>query len=143
MADGPDLSAYDRDCLEQLEKAGLRGFQHVLHDPKDMKRLVDTDLCEPGWNWASKTKLFSHVQQGRLSGYLDTSAGFTYADKACAWARHLCERQGVKFVLDSERGRLKNLVMTGSGEARKVAGIITRDGEKHKADVVVVACEEP
>lgn len=141
MADGPELSAYDRDCLEQLEKAGLRGFQHVIHGAEDMKRLVETERCEPGGNWASKTNIFSHVQQGRLNGYLDTSAGFTYADKACAYARHLCERQGVKFVLGSQRGRLKNLVTTGSGEARKIIGIVTEDGEKHKADVVVVACE--
>lgn len=141
MADGPDLGAYDQECLEQLEKAGLRGFQHVIHDAADMKRLAETERCEPGWNWASKTKLFSHVQQGRLNGYLDTSAGLTYADKACAWARHLCEIQSVKFILGSERGRLKSLVTTGSGEARKVVGITTEDGEKHKADVVVVACE--
>lgn len=141
MADGPELSAYDRECLEQLEKAGLRGFQHVIHDAGDMKRLVETERCEPGWNWASKAKLFSHAQQGQLNGYLDTSAGFTYADKACAYTRHLCERQGVKFVLGSPRGRLKNLVTTGSGEARKIIGIATEDGEKHKADVVVVACK--
>ena len=143
MADGPNLSAYDRECLEQLDKAGLRGFQHVIHDAEDMKRLAETERREPGGNWARKTKLFSHVQQGQLNGYLDTSAGFTYADKACVWARHLCERQGVKFVLGSERGRLKDLVTTGSGPAREVVGITTEDGEQHRADVVVVACEQP
>lgn len=30
MGNGPELSAYDKECLVELEKAGLRHHQHVL-----------------------------------------------------------------------------------------------------------------
>ncbi|TYJ51420.1 hypothetical protein B9479_008007 [Cryptococcus floricola] len=86
-----------------------------------------------------------------LATTLDTSAGFTYADKSCAFARFLAEQAGVRFVLGPEEGKFDELLFDegkGEGEGgekkgekeRKVRGLKTVDGKEHLADVVIVAC---
>lgn len=100
-----------------------------------MARLKKSD--GPQHNWARKLTAFPGIAKGNMVGYLDSSAGFTNADKACVWARHLCEKAGVKFVLGPINGRLEKLVQEQSG---KVTGIVTADKQVHKADVVIVAC---
>lgn len=110
-----------------------------------MRRLNQKD--GPETNWSDKIKAFNGLNDGSLSAFLDTSAGLTYADKACIWARHLCVQAGVKFVLGPKEGRLDDLVYAPTthvpkGE-KKVVGIKTVDGKVHDADVVVVACELP
>lgn len=57
------------------------------------------------------------------------------------YARHLCEKAGVKFVLGQPQGELEHLIVNGSGASKKVTGIKTCDGRSHSADLVVVACE--
>ncbi len=57
------------------------------------------------------------------------------------YARHLCEKAGVKFVLGKPHGELEQLITEQSGSSKKVTGIRTRDGQSHSADLVVVACE--
>lgn len=140
LANGPKLSAYDQDCLDYLEKAGLRHHQHVLTDSKDMQLLAEKQKAEPSSHWDSRIKAFSQFKDGSLDGFIDTSAGLTYADKSCAWARYLCEKQGVKFFLGPEKGKLDDVIVEEVGGEKKVTGLKTVDGVKHKADVVVVAC---
>lgn len=57
------------------------------------------------------------------------------------YARYLCEKAGVRFVLGKPHGELKQLITEQSGASKKVTGIRTRDGQSHSADLVVVACE--
>lgn len=57
------------------------------------------------------------------------------------YARYLCEKAGVKFVLGTPHGELEQLITEQSGASKKVTGIRTRDGQSHSADLVVVACE--
>jgi sarcosine oxidase/L-pipecolate oxidase len=124
----------------------------------DMKRLEEKEKADPETRWRTKIDAFRALEEGRLDGFIDTSAGFTYADKvrrllprrypspiliqqACAWARFLCEKEGVKFVLGPEVGKFADLLVDDTGEQRKVTGLRTADGKEHLADVVVVACE--
>ncbi|RSH95300.1 hypothetical protein EHS25_000387 [Saitozyma podzolica] len=140
LSNGPTLSEYDQECLEYLEQAGLRHHQHVIKNGGDMKRLEEKEKADPETRWRTKIDAFRALEEGRLDGFIDTSAGFTYADKACAWARFLCEKEGVKFVLGPEVGKFADLLVDDTGEQRKVTGLRTADGKEHLADVVVVAC---
>ena len=98
LANGPELSAYDHKCLDELEKVGLRHYQHRIvsrsdsarrligflgfqKDQGDMERLREKEAVDPGANWETKVDVFEHFQGGRLDGFLDTSAGLTYSDK--------------------------------------------------------------
>lgn len=127
-------------------------------DHDDMKRLEEKERADPETRWRTKIDAFKPLKEGKLDGFIDTSAGFTYADKvrrllprrdlspilipqACAWARFLCEKEGVKFVLGPEVGKFADLLVDGTGEERNVTGLRTADGKEHLADVVVVACE--
>lgn len=60
--------------------------------------------------------------------------------QACVYARHLCEKAGVKFVLGESEGYLESLIIERSGQQNRVTGIKTRDSLTHPADLVVVAC---
>lgn len=60
--------------------------------------------------------------------------------KSCIWARHLCQSAGVRFELGPEQGKLDDLIVEGTGEARKVKGLRTADGKEHLADVTIIAC---
>jgi sarcosine oxidase/L-pipecolate oxidase len=103
-----------------------------------MDRLTEKER-QTGERWCKKADTLSHVQEGRLNGFIDTSAGFTYADKACTWARHLAENAGVKFILGPEVGKLDELSVEHRGGKKRVRGLRTMDGKEHEADVVVVA----
>jgi hypothetical protein len=103
-----------------------------------MARLAKSD--GPATRWRTKLEAFEGVTDGSLTGYLDTSAGLTYADKACVWARHLCVKAGVRFILGPEKGKLQQLVIEHTPSGRRVTGITTVDGRRHAADVVVMAC---
>lgn len=61
--------------------------------------------------------------------------------QACVYARHLCEKAGVKFILGRPQGELEKLIIDKSSASKRVTGIKTRDGRTHSADLVVVACE--
>ncbi|KAK8870118.1 hypothetical protein IAR55_000688 [Kwoniella newhampshirensis] len=139
MSNGTELSDYDKECLVQLEKAGLRDYNHVLSNKEDLERLWELEKKQPS-HWREKVYALNHLQEGRLDGFIDTSAGVTLADKSCAWARHLCEKAGVKFVLGPEKGRFDELLVEGERESRKAVGLKTMDGLEHKADVVIAAC---
>lgn len=61
------------------------------------------------------------------------------ATQACVYARHICEKLGVKFVLGDPQGKVSTLVSRSAGQEKKVTGIKTCDGKYHPADLVVVA----
>lgn len=109
-------------------------------DTADMDCLAEKEAEDPSTNYSIKAASLKNLEGGRLTGFFDTSAGFTVADKACAWARYLAEKEGVKFVLGPETGKLDELLVQGEGEDKKVVGLKTVDGVKHGTDVVVVAC---
>lgn len=57
------------------------------------------------------------------------------------YAKHLCEKAGVKFILGSPHGRFKSLIKDDTDQ--RIIGIETLDGVKHDADLVIVAGECP
>lgn len=98
--------------------------------------------------------MVDRINGGNTNGFLDTNAGVTVADKvshttgvdinadcaqACTYARFLCEKAGVKFVLGSRQGKLKTILKTTAGPEKRVTGIETCDGKTHSADLVIVA----
>lgn len=109
-------------------------------DMADMDRLAEKEAADPSTNYSIKAASLKNLEGGRLTGFFDTSAGFTVAGKACAWARYLAEKEGVKFVLGPETGKLDELLVQDEGENKRVVGLKTVDGVKHGTDVVVVAC---
>ena len=51
----------------------------------DMSRLRKKERQNPADNWMAKLDVRQQFQGGKLGAYIDTSAGFTYADKVrCA-----------------------------------------------------------
>jgi sarcosine oxidase/L-pipecolate oxidase len=105
-----------------------------------MARLDDKEQVEAN-NWLVKAKSLQSRRGKRLDGFIDTSGGVTYADKACAWALHLCREAGVEMMLGDRVGELQEIVKTGSGPSRRVVGLRTVDEVEHQADVVVIACK--
>jgi sarcosine oxidase / L-pipecolate oxidase len=104
-----------------------------------MQRLKEKERIHPEDNWSTKLALHRTFQQGKLAAFFDTSAGFTYADKSCIWARHLAEKAGVHFVLGPETGKLDDLLLESTKSGKKVRGLRTADGKEHYADVTIVA----
>lgn len=104
-----------------------------------MARLREKEQAS-GEQWGKRITALDALLKKGHDGYVDTSAGIVYADKACAWARHLCEQSRVKFVLGRECGKLDHLIVDYKGESKRVCGIQTADGKRHHADVVIVAC---
>lgn len=128
------MSDYDKHCISELEKVGLKHHQHVLTDVEDMERLWGKE-----GNWRPKVAAFAAFTEGKRDGFMDTSAGLTYADKSCTWARYLCEKAGVKFVLGPLKGKFDQLVVDTSTGGKVVRGLKTADGKTHPADVVIAA----
>lgn len=109
-------------------------------DAGDMDRLAEKEAADPSTNYSIKAVSLKNLEGGRLTGFFDTSAGFTVVDKACAWARYLAEKDGVKFVLGPETGKFDELLVRNEGDDKKVVGLKTVDGLEHEANVVIVAC---
>jgi sarcosine oxidase/L-pipecolate oxidase len=98
---GETLSEYDQDCLDELEKAGLRHWQHVTvsrrhylrfyphanlslqhqSDQKDLERYHEYAKSCKDQDWDAKLNLQRSFQGGTVAAFVDTGAGLTYADK--------------------------------------------------------------
>lgn len=129
MAVGDALGEFELETLENMEKEGIRDKQFRTDDLSDVQRAEDR-------GWAHKLDPCDRQQRfGVHKAVLDSSAGFVLAYKACTWARYLTEKAGVKFILDPEKGKVVGL---DDGEDEKPI-VTTADGERHKADLVVVA----
>ncbi|OQD74928.1 hypothetical protein PENDEC_c009G00674 [Penicillium decumbens] len=137
MADGPEMiDLYKRNLRVMEETApSFRNLQFIKDSPEDEKRAQSL-----GPEWGKKYHLFDNHRGGRTNGFLDAGSGITLADKACVYARHLCQKAGVKFVLGRPQGELQDLIVDKSGSSKRVTGIKTCDGLTHSADLVVVAC---
>ncbi|KAJ5095638.1 hypothetical protein NUU61_004994 [Penicillium alfredii] len=137
MADGPEMVDRYVETLRVMEETApkFRDLQFIKGSAKDEQRAKAL-----GPEWEKKYHLFDKFRGGRTNGFLDAGSGVNLADKACVYARHLCEKAGVKFVLGQPQGELDQLIVSKSGSSKRVAGIRTRDGLSHLADLVVVAC---
>ncbi|CAJ2504666.1 Uu.00g120600.m01.CDS01 [Anthostomella pinea] len=123
-----EFSDFELRTLENMESEGIRDFQFKSNDEQDLQRAK-----ERGW----AHKLDPCRRQERLGVHkavLDSTAGFVYAYKSCAWAQHLAVKAGVKMVLGPERGKV-----TGVSSRDNHPVVSTADGCEHVVDLVVVA----
>ncbi|CAG8207395.1 unnamed protein product [Penicillium salamii] len=137
LADGPNMIPRYVENLRVMEDTApsFRDLQFIKNNADDEKR-----ASARGADWGKKYHLFDQFKDGATNGFLDAGSGITLADKACVYARHLCQKAGVKFVLGRPNGELDHLLVEGSGAKKQVKGIKTRDGLTHLSDLVVLAC---
>ncbi|KAK3628570.1 hypothetical protein LTR56_018513 [Elasticomyces elasticus] len=85
---------------------------------------------------ASKIDPFGRLDRALpTDGVLDMTAGYVLASRACSFALHLCQKAGVKTYFGADHA-LRRLVQHDG----RVLGIESADGNKHIADLVIVAC---
>ncbi|KAL1869339.1 hypothetical protein Daus18300_005551 [Diaporthe australafricana] len=124
-----EFGAFEMQTLANMEREGIRDRQFRSDDAADLARARDR-------GWAHKLDPCGREARfGVHKAVLDSTAGYVLAYKSCAWARHLAEQAGVKFVLGAEKGRVVSI--DEQGDTPKVE---TADGKVYEADVVVVAC---
>ena len=114
-----------------MEAAGLGGTQLITMNPKHVEAAKSRGLgygIDP----------FRREERKKMNvGVLDTTGGVVVADKACRFVLHKARNLGVKFVLNAEAGAFESYWYDSNG---KVTGVKTKDGKKHVAKRVVIAC---
>lgn len=129
LSDGGGLEGAEVRSQECLP-GELRGMQFRV---SDAGRRADAMRAGVGWG---KLDPFGLVEKAReVDGYLDCSAGFVLASRACAFALGECVREGVGMHLGEGKG-MRELVR----EEGQVEGVVTQDGEFYEADLVILAC---
>ncbi|TPX13733.1 uncharacterized protein E0L32_005936 [Thyridium curvatum] len=136
LAEGPTLRDYYAESLETMGKTApeFRKMQFVKGNAEDERRLQKIDP-----KWVEKLHIIDKINDGNTNGFLDIQGGVTIADKSCVYARYLCGKAGVKFVLGDPVGKLSSLITENNGREKRVAGIKTCDGLRHFGDLVIVA----
>ncbi|KAL4965245.1 NAD(P)/FAD-dependent oxidoreductase [Aspergillus stella-maris] len=133
-----ELSALERETLENMARDGLRDTQFVKSDQGDWERAE-----ERGW----KGKLLEFGIPGSnphatYEAVLDSTAGFVRFSRACAYYQEVAVERGVVFRFGPEEGCVEELVKSDvkdDSSRERVTGMKTKDGKIHYADVVVVA----
>ncbi|KAI1097390.1 FAD dependent oxidoreductase [Jackrogersella minutella] len=128
MSSEPELGAFEITTLENMEREGIRESQFRTDDDADISRANEQ-------GWAHKLDPCRRQQRlGTHKAVLDSTAGFVYAYKSCAWAQHLAKNAGVKMVLDPLRGKVVDITTQDNHPVAHTA-----DGLERSADLIVVA----
>ena len=131
MALDENLERHEVDTLDNFQSTELKTSLYNVSNPNDITRaIVD------GWGH-NIDPFFRKLLGKHLVGVLDSSSGMVNADKSSLYALHLAGKEGVKFVLDNEEGRLVRLLQKNS----RIIGIETSDKKCHYADLTIIACE--
>ncbi|KAJ0330534.1 hypothetical protein COL922a_012432 [Colletotrichum nupharicola] len=136
LAEGSDMRDYYAESLELMSKTAPdhRKMLFVKGDTEDEERLRNIDP-----KWVEKYHIIDKINSSNTNGFIDINAGVTIADKACVYARFLCEKEGIKFVLGDPQGKLEKLIIEDKNGHKKVAGLQACDGLSHYGDLVIVA----
>ncbi|KAE9581499.1 L-pipecolate oxidase [Colletotrichum fructicola] len=136
LAEGSDMRDYYAESLELMSKTAPdhRKMLFVKGDAEDEERLRNIDP-----KWVEKYHIVDKINSSNTNGFIDINAGITIADKACVYARFLCEKEGIKFVLGDPQGKLEKLITEEKSGHKKVTGLQTCDGLSHYGDLVIVA----
>ena len=118
--------------IENYENEGLGSLRYDINNKDDTKR---ANACGLGYKMKFAQDLKSRVP--KLEGALDSTSGVLYASRACQYAKYLSEKMGVKFVLGGPKGTFVEYIYKDTGKT-EVGGIVTQDGTKHYADLVVI-----
>ncbi|KAJ4192079.1 hypothetical protein NW755_004215 [Fusarium falciforme] len=122
----------DIETFKTMSEAGLGHTQYFLHSDQDVKR-AEAD----GWGGARLDQFQRRSRGLALDGVFDSNAGLANADLACKYVLDLIEKGGAKAYF-GDKGELSSLIRDDK-DARRVVGIVTKDGERHFADLVIVA----
>lgn len=129
------LSDLENETLSNLEREGLRHTQFVRSNPEDRQRAREIE-------WQDKLLDFqvpSNDDYQSLEAVLDTLAGFTRCSDACAYYYKKAAKVGVTFVFGEAKGSVDCILEAQQEHSKAAVGVRTKDGENHKADVVVIA----
>ncbi|QKX54296.1 uncharacterized protein TRUGW13939_01381 [Talaromyces rugulosus] len=139
LGEGTVLPDYYKESLAMMEKTApeFRKMQ-FLKVGKD-NAAEEERLRKISEKWLEKYHIIDGINKGNTNGFIDIQGGITIADKACVYARFLCEQAGIKFVLGDPQGKLSNLIIEENGAQKRVKGIKTYDGLFHFGDLVIVA----
>ncbi|ODV85604.1 hypothetical protein CANARDRAFT_28367 [[Candida] arabinofermentans NRRL YB-2248] len=120
---------------DNYAKEGLSALRFDINNEADVKRANASGFASK-MNWARNLKATTLPQ---LEGALDSTSGVLYASRACQYANYLCRTMGVKFVLGGKKGTFKHFIYNDTAQT-EVGGIVTEDGKRHVADLVVINC---
>ncbi|KAJ6141554.1 hypothetical protein N7470_009944 [Penicillium chermesinum] len=136
LAEGSELRDFYKESLQTMQETApdFRKMQFVKGDVNDEHRLRNISP-----KWVDKYHMLDGINGNNTNGFIDINAGITIADKACVYARFLCEKLGVKFVLGDPAGKIDRLMVEDTGSSKRVKGIKTVDGLTHTGDLVIVA----
>ncbi|KAI0939660.1 hypothetical protein AcW1_004614 [Taiwanofungus camphoratus] len=129
------LSELERQTLENMTAEGLRDTQFVMSDEEDVRRAGKK-------GWAHKLLKFmipDNDGKETFEAVLDSTAGYVYPSKACAFLAGKLRTKGAQFVLGPGKGTFVSFRVEGSGSSKRVIGIVTQDGKEHDADLVIMA----
>lgn len=131
LIDGGDtLPASEVARVKEMSAAGLASTQLMT---------TDQDDCDSATSRMFNIDPFTRVDRGEPNvGVLDVLGGMALADKAIRFAMHKAQGLGVRFVLDPVAGEVEELCYEAP-ERGRTAGVKTRDGKVHHADIVVLA----
>ncbi|RUS26519.1 organic solute transporter Ostalpha-domain-containing protein [Jimgerdemannia flammicorona] len=89
---------------------------------------------------AARYPAFAGSQLHITKAYINMRAGWCDSSRAIAFAYGRAREAGVRFVVGGEKGTLERVwEEEKEGGGKKAVGIVTKDGEKHRADLVVMA----
>lgn len=132
--DEPNLVPVELANLEGFTELGLRDTQYNINSKRDLLRAKLTGIdrkLEVIRDLKKRNKLTS------VSGTLDSIGRMIKADKACFYVKILLEKEGVKFFY-GDAGSFKEPIYC-SKDKSVVKGIVTEDGVKHRAELVIVS----
>lgn len=119
----------ERASRENFAADGLGSLEMDINDEADVKRARVS-----GFGPKIDVALDFKKRFPSLEGTLDLTSGVLYASRCLQFVCHLCEQMGVKFVLGGEKGTFKKYIE----RENEIMGIVTEDGQRHLADLVVV-----
>ncbi|GBE79354.1 FAD dependent oxidoreductase [Sparassis latifolia] len=132
---GTHLSGLERRTQKNMVAEGLRETQYILSNENDVRRAKED-------GWAEKLVKFpipGTNGKEHFEAVLDTTAGFVFCSRGCAYLADKLRKKGAKFVHGLEKGAVTSFKIEGSGDSKRIAGIVTKDGKEHAGDLVIVA----
>ncbi|CAG88679.1 DEHA2F00374p [Debaryomyces hansenii CBS767] len=117
---------------DNFAREGLGPLRFDINDKNDLKRAK-----AQGYGPKVQFALDLQSKIPDLEGVFDSTSGMLYASRCLQYAAYLCKSMGVRFIMGGDKGTFKEYVMISN---KIVGGIVTRDGKKHEAELVVINC---
>lgn len=117
---------------DNFAREGLASLRFDINDKADIKRAQAV-----GYGPKLQFALDLKTKIPNLEGALDSTSGMLYASRCLQYAAYLCKSMGVRFIMGEDKGTFREYIMADN---ETIGGIVTMDGKKHEADLVVINC---